>query len=175
MNNRTLSLVEEELTYKKGGNNMKTKMKKLIKNQKGMTLIELLAVIVIIAIVALIAIPAIANVINNSKDKAILSDASQIISSAKIAIADGACDGTSANACTQDNMASYVEKANLPTDATYKVTKDNAGVYTLTYSEFSGLKTDKFYDKKTTDSSDTKIGSSNIVTSSQLAKIMGNK
>ncbi len=90
-NDKVSDLQGEEPTYKKGGNTMKTKMKKLMKNQKGMTLIELLAVIVIIAIIALIAIPAIGNIINKSNDKAILSDASQIISGAKIALSDGAC------------------------------------------------------------------------------------
>lgn len=36
-----------------------------VKNEKGLTLVELLAVIVILAIVAAIAIPAISNVIDN--------------------------------------------------------------------------------------------------------------
>lgn len=158
MCNRTCSLAKE-ITYKKGGNNMKTKMKKLIKNQKGMTLIELLAVIVIIAIIALIAIPAIGSIINNSKDKAILSDASQIISSAKIAMADGVCDGSD-TPCTQDNMSDYVEKEGI-TGVEYTVTKA-AGVYTLTYPKLDDIKSDKF-----------KTGST--VTSTKLAELMGNK
>ena len=48
-------------------------MKKQLNNEKGLTLIELLAVIVILAIIAAIAVPAIGNIINNSKDKAVLS------------------------------------------------------------------------------------------------------
>ncbi len=74
----------------RGGFYMFKKMKHM-KNEKGLTLIELLAVIVILAIVAAIAIPAIGNIINNQRDKAILSDVSGFVSSAKIAFADGSC------------------------------------------------------------------------------------
>lgn len=66
-------------------------MKKRIKNEKGLTLIELLAVIVILAIIAAIAIPAIGNIIQNSRDKAVLTEASNLLSGAKIAITDNAC------------------------------------------------------------------------------------
>ena len=66
-------------------------LKKRIKNEKGLSLVELLAVIVILAIVAAIAIPAIGNIINNTRDKAVLSDVQSAISSAKIARADGSC------------------------------------------------------------------------------------
>ncbi|SDM80037.1 prepilin-type N-terminal cleavage/methylation domain-containing protein [Psychrobacillus sp. OK028] len=97
------------------------KFKKIIKNQKGLTLIELLAVIVILAIVAAIAVPAIGNVINNSRDKAILADASSIISGAKLAMTDGACKGvkgvgTSAagdNICDKTELAKYVDGITL--------------------------------------------------------------
>ncbi|MGO4494347.1 prepilin-type N-terminal cleavage/methylation domain-containing protein [Paenibacillus sp. 2RAB27] len=45
---------------------MNTKLR-LLKNQKGLTLVELLAVIVILGVVAAIAVPAIGGIINNSK------------------------------------------------------------------------------------------------------------
>lgn len=45
-------------------------MKKWLKNNKGLTLVELLAVIVILGIVVAIAVPSIGNVIENSKGKA---------------------------------------------------------------------------------------------------------
>ncbi|SDN82955.1 prepilin-type N-terminal cleavage/methylation domain-containing protein [Paenibacillus sp. yr247] len=43
---------------------------KLLKNQKGLTLVELLAVIVILGVIAAIAVPAIGGVISNSKKNA---------------------------------------------------------------------------------------------------------
>lgn len=59
-------------------------MKKRIKNEKGLTLIELLAVIVILAIVAAIAVPAIGNIIENSRSKAVVSDAINVMNAASI-------------------------------------------------------------------------------------------
>ena len=55
-----------------------------LKNQKGLTLIELLAVIVILAIIAAIAIPAIGNIIENSRYSAVKSDAVNVLSAANI-------------------------------------------------------------------------------------------
>ncbi len=57
---------------------------KLLKKEKGMTLIELLAVIIIIAIILAIVIPIIANVIGQSRDRATVSEALNIISAAKL-------------------------------------------------------------------------------------------
>lgn len=63
-------------------------MKKFIQNklkeQKGLTLIELLAVIVIIAIIAAIAIPAIGSLIENSRNGAVKSDYQNALSAANI-------------------------------------------------------------------------------------------
>ena len=58
--------------------------KKLVKNEKGLTLVELLAVIVILAIVAAIAVPAIGNVIENSRYKAAKADAITVLNAANI-------------------------------------------------------------------------------------------
>ncbi|PJO41470.1 prepilin-type N-terminal cleavage/methylation domain-containing protein [Lysinibacillus xylanilyticus] len=62
--------------------------KKLLKNQKGLTLIELLAVIVILAIVAAIAIPAIGNIIDNSKFNGVKADAINVINAANLYYTD---------------------------------------------------------------------------------------
>lgn len=83
-------------------------MKKRIKNEKGLTLIELLAVIVILAIIAAIAIPAIGNIIQNSRDKAILSEALNIISGGKLAHIEQNCGGET-NGCTGDTLEKYVD------------------------------------------------------------------
>ncbi|MDX8290006.1 prepilin-type N-terminal cleavage/methylation domain-containing protein [Metabacillus indicus] len=58
--------------------------KKMLKNERGLTLIELLAVVVILGIIAAIAVPAIGNVIQKSKVDAYNSDALQILSAADI-------------------------------------------------------------------------------------------
>jgi len=98
---------------------------KLLKKEKGMTLIELLAVIIIIAIILAIAIPIIANVIGNSRERANVSEALNIISAAKLKYAqvgdpedgdqedgdpeDGDQeDGTEAS-YTADELAGYID------------------------------------------------------------------
>ncbi|WPZ17559.1 prepilin-type N-terminal cleavage/methylation domain-containing protein [Geobacillus subterraneus] len=59
-------------------------LKRMIKNERGLTLIELLAVIVILGIIAAIAIPAIGGLINKSKDDAKVAEGIQIINAAKL-------------------------------------------------------------------------------------------
>ena len=61
-----------------------------LKDQKGLTLIELLAVIVILAIIAAIAIPAIAGVIDNSRVGAMKSDNLNAIAAAELYVLDNA-------------------------------------------------------------------------------------
>ncbi|AOV09169.1 hypothetical protein BI350_08670 [Sporosarcina ureilytica] len=59
-------------------------MRKQLKNEKGLTLVELLAVIVILGIIAAIAIPAIGNIITNSKYNAVKADAINVINAAQM-------------------------------------------------------------------------------------------
>lgn len=66
---------------------MKKKLQKLLKNQKGLTLVELLAVVVILGIIAAIAVPSIANIIDNSKKDAHVANAEQMIGAARLAVA----------------------------------------------------------------------------------------
>ena len=91
---------KNNLGKQRGGISMFKKMKHM-KNEKGLTLIELLAVIVILAIIAAIAIPAIGNIINNQRDKALLAELSNAISTAEIAYVDGTC-GTSGTCLAAD-------------------------------------------------------------------------
>lgn len=66
---------------------MLQKMKNRLKDQRGLTLIELLAVIVILGIIAAIAVPSIMNVIDNSKEDAVKADAIQILNAGKLYVA----------------------------------------------------------------------------------------
>ena len=160
-----------------GGFPLRNLLNKKLNNEKGMTLIELLAVIVILAIIALIAIPAIGNIISNSKSKAILADATTIISGAKTAIADGSCTETDATTttCTDANLKDFVEdtKGELGTGDTVVKTKDKDGkaVYTITYNELTNLN-DKYSDlvKK-----GSKKGDIKAATQKEISTAMGNK
>ncbi|MBN8200721.1 type II secretion system protein [Bacillus sp. NTK034] len=55
-----------------------------LKNQKGLTLIELLAVIVILGIIAAIAVPSIGGLIDKTRDDALKADAVQVLNAAKL-------------------------------------------------------------------------------------------
>ncbi|PLR93711.1 type IV pilin protein [Bacillus sp. T33-2] len=59
-------------------------LKKKLKDQRGLTLVELLAVIVILGIIAAIAVPSIGNVIAKSREDAIKADALQILDAARL-------------------------------------------------------------------------------------------
>ena len=113
------------------------KMKSMLQNQKGLTLIELLAVIVILAIIAAIAVPSVGNIINNQKDKAILASASNILSGAKLAHAEGACGG---DECTKTEIEAYVDGES---GSAYTVTK-MASDWSITYDQFSNIKNAKY-------------------------------
>ncbi|SOB93963.1 type IV pilus assembly protein PilA [Ureibacillus xyleni] len=142
----------QENDYKRvnnlGGNDMFKKMKKHVKNEKGLTLIELLAVVVILGIISAIAVPAIGNIIQNSRDKAILSEGVNILSAAKLAYTDGKCDvsspasGAATAECDSTDINGYLDGVELggtdqPT-ATANLTA--AGTWTLTYSRWTDIK-----------------------------------
>ncbi|MFJ8087769.1 prepilin-type N-terminal cleavage/methylation domain-containing protein [Lysinibacillus sp. NPDC095746] len=144
--------------------------KKLLKNQKGLTLIELLAVIVILAIIAAIAIPAIGNIISNSKDKAILSDAAGVLAGAKIAIADGACGDTRQDTVTCDyNALKDVFEGELDKNDTVMYSKGNKE-YKITYLRLSEIKNKEKFTVKEGDI--TYTGGDKTITDKALNRAM---
>ncbi|AVQ99627.1 prepilin-type N-terminal cleavage/methylation domain-containing protein [Oceanobacillus sp. M65] len=68
---------------------MLTRMKKMLKKEKGFTLVELLAVIAILAIIVAIAVPTIGNVIDNSKAEATTANQELVENAARLADVSG--------------------------------------------------------------------------------------
>lgn len=103
-------------------------VKKRLKDQRGLTLVELLAVIVILGIIAAIAVPSIGGIINKTKEDAKVAEAVQIISSAKLYITTK----PNATTITSTQLEPYLDKVK---DSSFQVnvTKDANGkhVYEL--------------------------------------------
>src|SRR5690625_3817655 len=80
--------------YLQEENKVKKGMKRL-KNERGLTLVELLAVIVILAIIGTIAFVMFGNIIENSKKDAHIANAQQLIAAAKLYDTDQGIEGGS--------------------------------------------------------------------------------
>lgn len=133
--------VSNEMTNK-GDSSMK-KMKHLLKNQKGLTLVELLAVIVILAIVSAIAVPAIGGIIENSRYNAVKADATNVLNAAKMYFIDSPEEKEVTVADLKEG--NYLESAGLIDEAKdAKVVKATPNEITATGIKFSGDKTVNF-------------------------------
>ncbi|MDO7906595.1 prepilin-type N-terminal cleavage/methylation domain-containing protein [Paenibacillus sp. JX-17] len=133
-------------------------LKRVKKEEKGFTLIELLAVIVIIGIIAVIAIPMISNLLNKSRDNADVATARQVYDAARMYItSEKNGDFKSVNSvtiasATGDSLVSkgYLEsELYLPsnkkkiTGGTVTFDKGNLSKVTINYED-SGTKTEEF-------------------------------
>lgn len=125
------------------------KMKKGMKNEKGLTLIELLAVIVILAIIAAIAIPAIGNIIDNSRVKGAKADAANVLNAANLYFTENSNATTFTN--ETDGAEDFVSE--MGTISEFTVTKDGMEItatgtaggkgYSITQSTLTELQVDK--------------------------------
>ncbi|AYV67346.1 prepilin-type cleavage/methylation domain-containing protein [Niallia circulans] len=104
---------------------MRQLIKQRIKNEKGLTLIELLAVIVILGIIAAIAIPSISGIIQKSKEDAVKADAITILNAAKNYVAGN--DMAKGGTISDEELSSYVSGVNLKEFGEYTVTVGEGG------------------------------------------------
>ncbi|PAE42190.1 prepilin-type N-terminal cleavage/methylation domain-containing protein [Bacillus sp. 7884-1] len=123
-----------------------------LKEQKGFTLIELLAVIVILGIIAAIAIPAISSVISKSETKSKAQEGLQIISAAKMFMANESDDkkvdaglveaNGFAGDLTEADLTAYLDRTDdKDFTITVSVNTTNGGFdYNLTSHDSSKLK-----------------------------------
>lgn len=124
-------------------------IKKRLKDQKGLTLIELLAVIVILGIIAAIAIPSIGGIIQKSKEDAIKADGIQIINAAKMHISSTGFEGSDTIELTETELGQYLEGIDLDDDYSVEVilpSNETETQYLLTGSGEAGKKWVNFED-----------------------------
>lgn len=132
---------------------MKAKMKKVLKNNKGFTMIELMVVIVIMLILAAIAIPTFNRLINQANTSAATAEVRTVLMLAQlesetivakdgsIATVADASQGE-ADAITTDAWKAILEDSGI-TDSTeqgyFTYTIDSSGTVTVYYNNGSGV------------------------------------
>lgn len=130
---KTSGQKENKLLNNLGGFEMRKFLKQLLnkrlKNEKGLTLIELLAVIVILGIIAAIAVPAIGNIINNSSLKAAKADVVNIINAANIYFTDN--NKSNGDTVNQTEIRNYLESYGVFEGKEFTVTKGSPSSFSL--------------------------------------------
>lgn len=140
------------------------------KNKKGFTLVELLAVIVILGVLLLIAVPAIQNVIENSRQKAFLSQTKLAIENVETMLSASDITEKPSTTCSIPvtsiklergswaDYAGYIQVAPDNTkDSGYSVTATiSTSKYSITGTTLSGARAvDSTYTEATTPTSNT--------------------
>lgn len=110
-------------------------LKRILKNQKGLTLIELLAVIVILGIIAAIAVPSIGGIIDKARNDAAHAEALQVLNAAKLYVAgEDPASGTlsKTSPTSTGGLDEYIDNIDV---YSITITKNSDGTYT--YSAIS--------------------------------------
>lgn len=122
-------------------------IKKRLKDQRGLTLIELLAVVVILGIISAIAIPSIGGLIKNTKDDAKVAEGIQIVNAAKLYVSSKT--PASGTVLTNAELGEYLDSID---DPSYKVTvTETSGKYSYSLTVHESVALVDGIDKSTKD------------------------
>jgi type IV pilus assembly protein PilA len=99
-------------------------MTQVLKNRKGVTLVELLAVIVIMGIIAAIAVPAIGGLIDNSRRKAVEGELTSIEEAARL---------FAVNADNNDYTVADIDPEYISVDTTFESIEFTVSNGTVTF------------------------------------------
>jgi type IV pilus assembly protein PilA len=140
-------------------------LKKFLKNDRGLTLVELLAVIVILGIIAAIAVPSIGNIIEKSRADAVKAEGLQVLNAAKLYVAsEGAPED---NTLEESDLSSYLTENGDIMKSGYTVKIESGNELVLNGEGTKGKVTINFSDASTKEINDAKSASGTIPSTSE--------